>query len=180
MRRVAIAALLLVGCGGDTAPDNADAGTVTDTVALEDVGVDASPEDPQDASDEDAVSVQDVPDEDAGEDTAGDGDAVGGDALAADGDATPDGQDAEDVYIDTWVAPQVPGDHCDEPLLIDPLDLPFQYDGDTAYAADDVSLAGGCGTGGDIGAGAPDVVFSFTPGGHRAPRHRHEPDDGHR
>ncbi|MDP6946870.1 MAG: hypothetical protein QF464_22160, partial [Myxococcota bacterium] len=96
-------------------------------------------------------------------------DSTPGDAVAevdshsdASADASPDGQDV----VDAELPPEpvvVAGDHCAEPIPVAALDLPFQYDGDTTHAFDDLSLGGGCDTGGDIGAGAPDVVFSFTP-----------------
>ena len=167
MRRIAMVALLLACCGGDTVSERAD------VVALGDVTVEdtSGPADVEDALSLDVsltdgaasdVTSSDVPLPDvAVEDDAEASDVsldVAEETVGADGHS-----DVEAPPVDTWVAPQVPGDQCDEALVIDAQDLPFHYDGDTLYASDDVSLGGGCATGGDIGAGAPDVIFSFTP-----------------
>lgn len=77
------------------------------------------------------------------------------DAADAETDAGPEEVEITPIYV--------PGDDCTEPLVIPADDLPFEETADSKDAADDYSLAGGCGTGGDIGKGAGDVVFTFTP-----------------
>jgi hypothetical protein len=67
------------------------------------------------------------------------------------------------------LGPPVPtGETCEDAIPI--LGLPFNDKHSTGFAADDYALAGGCSTGGSIGAGARDVVYRFTPevSGHHA------------
>jgi hypothetical protein len=56
----------------------------------------------------------------------------------------------------------VEGDRCDNPFAID--GVPYSATGSTSGFGDDYSTGGGgtCGSDGDRGAGAPDVVFTFT------------------
>jgi hypothetical protein len=168
---------LLASCGGESPSPGSDTTPPSDTASA-----DVNAEEPDtvasdvveldsgdmtapagEVMDDGAVADAIGPD-DASVDVLGDGatdDALG--VTDAEGDTA--GMDASgDVAPDVPPEPiEVPGDQCDEALVIDPLDLPFEYQGDTTHAADHVSLAGGCGTGGDIGTGAPDVFFSFTP-----------------
>lgn len=151
--------LVVPGCPS-TAPIGEDAETGADvSVDAADTAKDEAPADtpdaaevPLDTADTDlSTDAADIPDTTDVDDT---GDLDTTDAEVSD----------PDVNLD--VPPDIvvpPGSTCLDAIPIIGSQLPFAYTGDSTNATNDYDLGGGCGTGGAIGEGAPDVVFSFTP-----------------
>jgi len=146
-------AIGLTACPADPVEPTAD---IAEEVLADTAGADADATATPDADADVAADAEVDATPDAEPDGSGDA-ADTADAGDGAGDADADADAEPEIVI------SVEGDTCDDAIIIPPNALPFVYQGESSFAGNDYELGGGCQTGGSIGTGAPDVVFSFTP-----------------
>ena len=167
----ALAALLLLTACGDDEASTSDAVAASDASDVaappgdagdRDTSPDVQPDSQLDAADTQADiakpdAAPELPPMDDASDAADAAD-VSDLSDGGPGDVGPDDVAVVDIPV------YVEGDDCSDAIVVPMDSLPFQIQASTTYASDDYSLAGGCGTGGNVGgAGGRDLVFSLTP-----------------